>query len=42
MFDLEEHLRQWRQETEATLAFEPEELDELEDHLRFAYENALR
>jgi hypothetical protein len=41
MFDLEEQLRRWRQETETTLAFEPEEIDELEDHLRFSLEQAL-
>lgn len=40
MFDLEEQLRRWRQEIEATLAFESEEIDELEDHLKFAVEKA--
>jgi hypothetical protein len=41
MFDLEEQLHRWRQETETTLAFEPEEIDELEDHLKFAVEKAI-
>jgi hypothetical protein len=40
MFDLDEQLRRWRQETEATLAFEPDEIDELEDHLKLAMEKA--
>ena len=42
MFDPEEWLRRWRRETETTLAFEPEEIDELEDHLRFSLEQALK
>ncbi len=42
MFHLEDHLCQWRLETEATLAFDAEELDELEDHLRSSYETGLR
>ena len=42
MFNLGNELRQWRRETEATLAFDPEELDELEDHLKFAVEKAVR
>ncbi len=37
MFDLEQSLRHWRQEIEATLAFANEEIDELEDHLRFSF-----
>jgi hypothetical protein len=41
MFNLDEQLRRWRQETEATLAFEPEEIDELEDHLKLAVEKAV-
>jgi hypothetical protein len=42
MFDLAEHLRRWRHETELSLAFEPEEIDELEDHLKLAVEGAVR
>jgi hypothetical protein len=42
MFDLDEQLRRWRRETEATLAFYPDEIDELEDHLKFAVEQAAR
>ena len=42
MFDLEQSLRQWRQEIEATLAFSSEEIDELEDHLRFSFEAKLK
>jgi hypothetical protein len=41
MFDLSEQLHRWRRETEATLAFEAEELDELEDHLKLAVEKAI-
>jgi hypothetical protein len=41
MFDLDEELRRWRRETELTLAFEPEEIDELEDHLKLAVEKAV-
>ena len=37
-FDLEQHAAQWRRELEATLAFSPAELDELEDHLRSSFE----
>src|ERR1700722_18904579 len=42
MFDLEQNLHQWRQELEATLAFSSEEIDELEDHLRFSFEAKLK
>jgi len=42
MFDLDDQLRRWRLETEATLAFEPDEIDELEDHLKFAIETGLK
>ncbi len=42
MFDLEQSLRQWRQEIEATLAFSSEEIDELEDHLRFSVDAKLK
>jgi len=42
MFDLEQSLRQWRQEIEATLAFSSEEIDELEDHLRFSIDAKLK
>jgi hypothetical protein len=38
MTDLEQRVRGWRRETEATLAFSAEELDELEDHLRLSLE----
>ena len=41
MFDLDEELRRWRRETELTLAFEPDEIDELEDHLKLAVEKAI-
>jgi hypothetical protein len=41
MFDLDQELRRWRQETELTLAFEPDEIDELEDHLKLAMERAV-
>jgi hypothetical protein len=41
MFDLDEELRRWRRETELTLAFEPDEIDELEDHLKLAVEKAV-
>jgi hypothetical protein len=40
MFDLDEELRRWRRETELALAFEPDEIDELEDHLKLAVEKA--
>ena len=30
MFDLDHELRRWRHETELSLAFEPDEIDELE------------
>jgi hypothetical protein len=42
MFDFEAKLLQWRRETEATLAFEDNEIDELEDHLRLAIETGLK
>jgi hypothetical protein len=42
MFDLEQRLRQWRREIEVTLAFSSEEIDELEDHLRFSFEANLQ
>ena len=42
MFDMEQSLRQWRQELEATLAFSNEEIDELEDHLRFSIDAKLK
>ena len=42
MSDLEQRLRQWRQEIEATLAFSSEEIDELEDHLRFSFDAKLK
>jgi hypothetical protein len=42
VFDLEERLRRWRQELEATLAFSEDELDELDDHLRLAFAAKLR
>jgi hypothetical protein len=42
MFDLEQSLRQWRQEIEATLAFSSDEIDELEDHLRFSVDAKLK
>jgi len=41
MFDLDAELRHWRRETELTLAFEPDEIDELEDHLKLAVEKAV-
>lgn len=34
MADFENHFKQWRAEIQTTLAFEPMEIDELEDHLR--------
>lgn len=42
MFNLEQSLRQWRQEIESTLAFSSEEIDELEDHLRFSIDAKLK
>ena len=41
-FELEERIRRWRQELDATLAFSTGEIDELEDHLRFSYEAKLK
>ena len=42
MFNLEKQVAIWRQEIEATLAFSPAELDELEDHLRLGFEARMK